>query len=448
MRKYISFDILDMAAFKRKLVLYCANFEYSAVYDSCNYYKHQESTVKYHSFDFLIGLGHIDRVEGDFDEVQRYHSNHNDWLCGYWSYDLKNKLENLTSHNDDGLNFPEAVFFRPRYLITCLENTCSVAYIPAISHKNDIHDLIKAITTLKEDTDLGVELRFTPRVSEKKYGEAVKSVLHHIQQGDIYEMNYCMEFYCDKAHINPYTCYNALIEISPTPFASFFKVGDKFALCASPERYLKKEGDKIISQPIKGTAKRSRIIKVDAKIKEELASSMKERSENIMIVDLVRNDLARVAAQGSVKVEELCGIYPFAQVFQMISTVTTQLNPDKRGIDAIKASFPAGSMTGAPKIRAMKLIEKYEITKRGLYSGAIGYFKPDGDFDFNVVIRTLLYDATTQFLSFMVGSAITEKSIPHIEYAECLLKAKAILQLFNQDKSHPIEATISEVLKR
>lgn len=447
MRRYISFAIEDMAAFKRKLVLYSAHFEYAAVYDSSNYYYQQESTVKYHSFDFLAGLGHVDRVEGDFDKVHRFHGKHKDWLCGYWGYDLKNKLENLSSENEDGLYFPEAVFFQPRYLVECSGNTCSVAYIPTVSHKNEIHELINAITSLTDDNYLGTEIRFTARVSPQKYDEAVKSVLHHIQQGDIYEMNYCMEFYSEKAQINPYACYNALIEISPTPFASFFKLGDKFALCASPERYLKKEGNNMVSQPIKGTAKRSDDLKRDTKIKHALASSVKERSENIMIVDLVRNDMSRVAEQGTVKVEELCGIYPFKQVFQMISTVSAQLNQDKEGIDAIKATFPAGSMTGAPKIRAMKLIEKYEQTKRGLYSGALGYFKPDGDFDFNVVIRTLLYDASSQYLSFMVGSAITEKSVPHLEYAECLLKAKAILQLFYHDKPHPIEAAISEVFK-
>ena len=447
MRKYISFDIEDMTAFKRKLVLYCANFEYAAVYDSCNYYHQQESAVKYHSFDFLAGLGHTHKVEGGFDEVHCFQNMHKDWLCGYWGYDLKNKLEVLSSENKDGLSFPECVFFQPHYVIQCSENTCSVAYISTISNKNEIYDLINAITSLKDDKNLGVEVKFNSRVSEQKYSEMVNSVLHHIQQGNIYEMNYCMEFYCDKAHINPYTCYNALIEISPTPFASFFKVVDKFALCASPERYLKKEGDKIISQPIKGTAKRSRDLKEDTKIREELSSSMKERSENIMIVDLVRNDMSRIAAQGSVKVAELCGIYSFKQVFQMISTVTAQLDKGKEGMDAIKASFPAGSMTGAPKIRAMKLIEKYEQTKRGLYSGALGYYKPDGDFDFSVVIRTLQYDVGSQYLSFMVGSAITEKSVPHLEYAECLLKAKAILQLFNPDKLHPIEAAISEVFK-
>ncbi|SMO41428.1 para-aminobenzoate synthetase component 1 [Saccharicrinis carchari] len=448
MRQYITFDIGDSAVFKKKLVHFCATFEYAAVYDSNDYYCGKQGKVNYNSFNFLAGLGHISKVKGDFDAVYKFHNKHRDWLCGYWGYDLKNKLEKLSSDNKDGLQFSDASFFRPRYIIQCSGTTCTVGYIPEINHKNEIQELIDAIVSQAEFMGFESEIKFKSRVSEKEYVDTVNAVLKHIYKGDIYEMNYCMEFYAHNAKINPYAGFNDLIKISPTPFASFLKAQDKFALCASPERYIKKEGANIISQPIKGTAKRTDDIKKDEAIKNDLACSVKERSENIMIVDLVRNDLSRVAAPGSVKVEELCGIYPFAQVFQMISTITAQLGEGKEGIEAIKASFPPGSMTGAPKIRAMKIIEKYEYTKRGLYSGALGFFTPDGDFDFNVVIRTLLYDAANHYLSFMVGSAITEKSMPHLEYKECLLKAKAILQLFNQNKLSHIESSISEVSKK
>jgi para-aminobenzoate synthetase component 1 len=150
-----------------------------------------------------------------------------------------------------------------------------------------------------------------------------------------------------------------------------------------------------------------------------------------MIVDLVRNDLSRTATKGSVEVEELCGIYTFKQVHQMISTVVSQVENTTSAVEIIKTTFPMGSMTGAPKISAMKIIEELEETKRGLYSGAIGYFSPEGDFDFNVVIRSILYNSKNQYLSFSVGSAITSEATAEGEYEECLLKAKAMFEVLN-----------------
>lgn len=206
----------------------------------------------------------------------------------------------------------------------------------------------------------------------------------------------------------------------------FLKLNDKYLMSASPERYIKKEGTKIISQPIKGTAKREDDFILDSILKNNLVTDQKERSENVMIVDLVRNDLSQTATKGSVKVEELCKIYTFDQVHQMISTVTSQVAENTHPIDIIKSTFPMGSMTGAPKISAMKIIETLEETKRGLYSGAVGYISPSGDFDFNVVIRSILYNASNKYVSYSVGGAITAKSDPLNEYEECLLKAKAM----------------------
>ena len=203
-------------------------------------------------------------------------------------------------------------------------------------------------------------------------------------------------------------------------------------MSASPERYLCKRGDVLISQPIKGTAKRNADPEIDHHIKAMLKTDVKEQAENVMIVDLVRNDLTKVAAKGSVKVDELFGIYGFPQVYQMISTVSCKLNPDIHFIDAIKHTFPMGSMTGAPKIRAMELIEQYEFNKRGVYSGALGYITPDADFDFNVIIRSILYDASAEYLSFQVGGAITYAADAEREYEECLLKASAIMKTLGQ----------------
>jgi para-aminobenzoate synthetase component 1 len=252
-------------------------------------------------------------------------------------------------------------------------------------------------------------------------------MLAHIQRGDIYEANFCMEFYAENAAINPVAIYRQLNAISGPPFAVFFKNNKHFAMSASPERYLRKQGNKVISQPIKGTARRSDDLAEDQAIKNALQANEKERSENIMIVDLVRNDLSRTASKGTVKVAELCGAYSFKQVHHLISTVVCE--SEKPAEEILHTTFPMGSMTGAPKISAMTIIEKLEETRRGLYSGAIGYFTPEGGFDFNVVIRTILYNQADGYLSFSVGSAITSLSDPEMEYEECLLKAKAMRQV-------------------
>ncbi len=240
-----------------------------------------------------------------------------------------------------------------------------------------------------------------------------------------------MEFYAENAVINPLEKFLKLNEISKAPQAVFFKNNTQFLLSASPERYIKKEGDLLISQPIKGTAKRFIDPIEDEKSKKLLASDPKERAENIMVTDLVRNDMSRTAQKGSVKVEELCCIYSFKQVHQMISTITSKLDIQYASIDVIKTTFPMGSMTGTPKVSVLKIIEEVEETKRGLYSGAVGYFTPNGDFDFNVVIRSILYNQENKYASFSVGSAITSLSIPENEYEECLLKAKAMREVLS-----------------
>ena len=221
--------------------------------------------------------------------------------------------------------------------------------------------------------------------------------------------------------------YSILNTISPTPFSTFYKLNNQYLLCASPERFVKKDGDKIISQPIKGTAKRDLTNKTrDEQLKQQLINSQKEKSENVMIVDLVRNDLSKIAARNSVQVDELFGIYSFPQVHQMISTVSATIKDEIDFADMLKASFPMGSMTGAPKYRVMQLIEEYEQTKRGIYSGSFGYITPQNDFDFNVVIRSIVYNEQTKYVSYQVGGAITHYSNAEDEYEECLLKAKAM----------------------
>jgi para-aminobenzoate synthetase component 1 len=265
------------------------------------------------------------------------------------------------------------------------------------------------------------------RFSREDYLHTIYDLKRHIARGDCYEINFCQEFYAIDAHIDPCHIFTSLSKESPNPFACFYKLDNRYLLCASPERFLKKSGNKLLSQPIKGTISRNIADeKADSLNRQLLFNNPKERAENIMIVDLVRNDLAKICGEGTVQVDELMGVYGFPQVYQMISTVSGIVADDVAPAEIFKATFPMGSMTGAPKKSVMELIEKYERTKRGLFSGSVGYISPERDMDFNVVIRSILYNADSQYLSFQAGSAITYKSDPESEYKECLLKAAAI----------------------
>ncbi|MBS1616885.1 MAG: anthranilate synthase component I family protein, partial [Bacteroidetes bacterium] len=291
----------------------------------------------------------------------------------------------------------------------------------------DLYERIMNITVGDSSTVDRGQLTLTARTPKEKYLTNVSRIKDQIVAGDFYEMNYCCEFYAEQTAIDPLDVFERLNAAARAPFSSFFKLGDKYMLCASPERFLKKQGNKIISQPIKGTTRKGTTAEEDQQLKDALLNSIKERAENVMIVDLVRNDLAHTAEKGSVKVEELFGIYEFATVHQMISTVTAIVGEEVHPVDIIRHAFPMGSMTGAPKVEVMKNIESYEDQRRGLYSGATGYFTPDGDFDLNVVIRTIFYDAATHYLSIQVGGAITYDADPQAEYEEMLLKAKGLL---------------------
>ncbi|MBD3725135.1 MAG: anthranilate synthase component I family protein, partial [Flavobacteriaceae bacterium] len=324
-------------------------------------------------------------------------------------------------------------FFQPKKLFLLKENVLEIQYLHFVDDEieYDFNEIVSQKSKVKSQK---FTLNIQQTVSKEKYVEKVQKMLDYIHRGDIYEANFCMEFYADEALINPLEVYQKLNAISEPPFAVYFKNNKHFLLSASPERYLRKEENKIISQPIKGTARRSFDLEQDEQLKRELEQNEKERSENIMIVDLVRNDLSHTASKGSVEVEELCKVYTFKQVHQMISTIASNVENSISPIEVIRSTFPMGSMTGAPKISAMKIIEELEETKRGLYSGAVGYFTPNDDFDFNVVIRSILYNAENKYLSFSVGSAITSKSIPENEYEECLVKAKAMFEVLESNK--------------
>jgi para-aminobenzoate synthetase component 1 len=423
LRVSIRKNIANPKLFKEQILSWAQQFREVVFLDSNSY------PQQYSNFDCILAVDAFTSLKTDyynaFEDLKQYQQNTKDWLFGYLSYDLKNGIENLHSNNFDGLNFPDLFFFQPKKVFILKGNELEIKYLMLCDDEveEDFEEIIK-VQTETFVTLSGVEVK--QRISKELYVQKINKMLEHIHVGDMYEANFCMEFYAENAVINPLEKFQKLNEISQAPFSVFFKNYKHYLLSASPERYLKKEGDKIISQPIKGTSKRFADPIEDEKSKSVLVSDAKERAENIMITDLVRNDLSHTSQKGSVEVEELCGIYSFLQVHQMISTITSKLDPQYAAVDVLKTTFPMGSMTGAPKISVMEIVENLEETKRGLYSGAVGYFTPEGDFDFNVVIRSILYNQENKYVSFSVGSAITSLSIPEKEYEECLLKAKAM----------------------
>ena len=365
-----------------------------------------------------------------FELLKEFCNTEPDWLFGHLSYDLKNEMEQLTSRNADGIDFPDCHFFVPELVLQLHEEQLTIYC------EDNAEQIFAAIEASSSVINQSNECTITVqnRISPADYLSIVRKLQQHMLRGDCYEINFCQEFYADQAVIDPLCIYEKLVTLSPNPFSALYKFKDKYCICASPERYLKKRGNKIYSQPIKGTAKRNlENLEEDELSKGTLSISEKNKSENVMVVDLVRNDLSRVCREGTVQVDELFGVYSFPQVHQMISTISGELKDNIDWIDIVKATFPMGSMTGAPKKRVMELIERYEHTRRGLFSGAIGYIDPKGDFDFNVVIRSVLYNATLKYLSFQAGSAITFYSDAEEEYEECLLKAAAMKEILESN---------------
>lgn len=425
MRTSIHKSIPNPKQFKQQLLTWAQSYREITFLDS------NESKQTYTTFDAVLAVDAFTSLKTDyfnaFEDLKQYQQTTKDWLFGYLSYELKNDVEVLYSANFDGLKFPDLYFFQPKKLFLLKGNTVEIQYLNFCD--DELEDDFKAILATVPSETNSQPLNIKQRIPKENYISKVGSMLERIHHGDLYEANFCMEFYAEQASINPLAKFLKLNEISKPPFATFFKNHQHFLLSASPERYLKKEGEQLISQPIKGTAKRSANPIEDEASKTSLANDPKERAENIMITDLVRNDLSRTAQKGSVEVTELCAIYSFLQVHQMISTITSRLDSQYTGVEALRTTFPMGSMTGAPKISALKIIEDLEETKRGLYSGAVGYFTPSADFDFNVVIRSILYNEEKKYVSFSVGSAITSGSDPEKEYEECLLKAKAMFEV-------------------
>ena len=391
---------------------------------------------EYYQYEFLLGVGahKICSSNNDsFDKLKAFYNSYKDWMFGYFSYDLKNEIDKLTSENIDNLNFPNLFFFIPKIVFTMKEG---VLYVDTFSDKKETDIIIKEIENQVGDEAFFSNLKMHKRETKQEYLKKIKEIKAHIRRGDIYEMNYCQEFFSENVELNVEALFYSINKKTKAPFSCFLHLDDKYLLCFSPERFLRKKNQQILSQPIKGTRKRSDNQELDSILKNELLLSEKDKSENVMITDLVRNDLSKYASKASVKIEELFGVYSFAQVHQMISTISAELESDCNFVDAIKGAFPMGSMTGAPKRKAMELIEKFEATKRGLFSGSVGYITPNADFDFNVVIRSILYNASKKYFSVTAGGAITNRSALEEEYEECLIKVKAILEIASGKKAN------------
>lgn len=421
MKKSISFPLTNIAEFKSKMLNWAKQFNIFCFLDN------QQYDFTPSEFECLLGVGCIDFIETQsgnaLQALHTFQQKHVDWIFGHIGYDLKNEIEELTSSHPDKIGFSDLGFFVP-------ETVIQISKEEVIIHTTkDANLLFQSIvnTPLSNIVSIPSAVTINSRFSKEEYIQTVKEIQKHILRGDCYELNFCQEFYVEQINIDPLSVFLRLTQLSPNPFAAFYKWNNTYCIGASPERYLKRTGNTLISQPIKGTAKRNLMdSQADNQNKLHLQNSEKEKSENVMVVDLVRNDLSKVCKEGTVVVDELFGIYSFPQVHQMISTIKGEIAESVSSAEIIRSTFPMGSMTGAPKKRVMQLIEEFERTKRGLFSGSIGYFTPDGQFDFNVVIRSILYNQTTGYLSFQTGGAITFYSDAEKEYAECLLKASAI----------------------
>lgn len=381
-----------------------------------------------HTQECLLGVGvkreiRAEEMEGlrQMDEALQNPS----WWMGHLAYDLSaDQLQLPGQHKPRPIGFSHLYFFEPEILIRLTETELQIEGASPEAVYRDI------LNTSVVENDNTKPVHIESRMSRSEYLETLHQLLAHIRRGDCYEINFCQEFFAEGVEMDPVNVYQRLSALSPNPFSALYRQGDNWLLCASPERFLCKRGSRLLSQPIKGTASRfpgdeSR----DMALRQQLQHSTKDRAENVMVVDLVRNDLARICQEGSVQVDELYGIYTFPQVHQMISTISGELMPQVAFSEVMEAMFPMGSMTGAPKKKVMELIARYEKSRRGLFSGALGYIDPSMNFDFNVVIRSILYNAATGYLSLPAGSGITFYSDPEKEWEECTWKIQAMKQV-------------------
>lgn len=421
------FNLADHTDLKIKMLNWANRFSIFCLLDN-NGYNFEDP-----AFECLLAAGCVRSFnfpeENSFASFQAFIDESPSWLFGHLGYNAAGNA--YATDNKAESDFGRGFFFEPEFVLRVAGGNIEV--LKSNVAVEILMEQIQESSSAVNNT--GTIVNIFSATSREEYLHDIKKLQDHIHRGDCYEINYCLHFFAENTCIDPLSVYVKLAAISPAPFGAFYKLNDQYCLCAAPERFLKKTCRQLLSQPIKGTAKRNHSNPVADKLnKENLLSSAKDKSENVMIVDLVRNDMSTVCEKDSVKVTELFGIYSFPQVHQMISSIEGSLEEGKKMTDAIEACYPPGSMTGAPKHKVMELIEKYEKHQRGLFSGSIGYITPWGDFDLNVVIRTIFYNRAKEKLSFAAGSGITFNSNAAEEYEECLAKTEGILKTLQSDE--------------
>jgi para-aminobenzoate synthetase component 1 len=427
-RKISWFDKQDVTTFKEKLVAWTANNQPSALLDSNDHRTHG------HTWDMLAAAGSLSTLQaqsGNAFELLEQRINENPgWWFGYLGYDLKNELEKLESNQPNPLELADLFFFLPETVVGIRDNRIMVD-----TTTEDPQTILNEIIQTPKVEEIFQPVNLQPNMTKSAYLDKVEAIRAHIMAGDIYEANLCLALHAENVSLEPAAVFQRLNNLTRAPFAAYLRHQNCHLLCGSPERFLQKKGQTLLAQPIKGTRPRSGETHDDESLRQNLQNAVKDKAEHVMIVDLVRNDLAKVAETGSVEVTELMHVYAFRTVFQMISTIKAKLATDYNGFDALRSAFPMGSMTGAPKIRAMEIIEKLENTRRGIFSGALGYFSPEHDFDFNVVIRSIVYQADRKICIVQAGGAIVYDSMAEQEYEECQLKLKAMVDALNQKQT-------------
>ncbi len=356
-----------------------------------------------------------------------------DWWYGHVTYDHKEQLHGLRSPHAPETDLPSSEWHVPRWVIEWRAGH-AVLHVRPDEDPHAVRELQERIAQPVRGHSGSMPGAWTSRTSRRQYLDQAAAFMQHIQRGDIYEVNYCIERQAHWPGLDPFAAFARLLERSAAPFAAFHRRGTQFTLCASPERFLTFQDERCWGEPMKGTRPRGRTPEEDLQLKAELAADPKERSENIMALDVMRNDLSQVALPWSVKVEELCAVRSYPRVHQLVSTVTMQRRPDIGPFDVVNAAFPMASMTGAPKHRAMQLIDVLEDQRRGLYSGTLGFFAPDGTGDLNVVIRAVRYDTTSGLARLSTGSALTAQCDPVKEWEECAVKARSVIEALSDDR--------------
>ena len=412
---FISFDFGRLSISKKQLLAWADSFQYFCFLDSND---HKLSNT---SFDFIIGIDAIDIYESEVIDASFENWKKNEFVFGYFGYPIENPYQSGSFNNSKPL-----FWFKPRYILYLKDNQLFI-------NRNypEAFEIFERIQNQKlEHNAKKPKINFKQHTEKDVYKKNFDHIIEQIKDGIYYELNYCMLFEGEFELIDPISTFIDLNTQTKAPMAGILKMQEDYILSFSPERFVKKEGTTWMTQPIKGTSKRFLDKNLDQASRDNLKTNLKERAENLMIVDMARNDLTHYADVGSIKVDELCAIYSFEQVHQMISTISATIENDFT-IPALKAMMPAPSMTGSPKDSAMQHISKIENFERGVYSGNLGYFMPNGDFDLNVIIRSLYLNLKTKKIFTATGGAITIQSECDAEYNECLLKANFLIQFFN-----------------